>query len=152
MTQINHRVRALLLTPRHTLMMMKRVRDGVSPYYVAPGGGVEPIDASLEAALHREIAEELGGTVTIVREVFRTEHPGETDLIGWTVQHHYFICHLLGYDLSQRNGPEFSNPAKGQYIPEEFPLIRDSFIDLNILPAELGHFLASNVELLQEAF
>jgi len=152
MIQVNHRVRALLLTQRHTLLLMKRIREGVAPYYVAPGGGVEPTDASFEAALHREIAEELGGRVTILHEVFRTQHPGETDLIGWTVQHHYFVCHLLGYDLSQRNGPEFSNPAKGQYIPEEFPLIRDSFIDLNVLPAELGHFLANHAVDLQQEY
>ncbi|MBL8164635.1 MAG: NUDIX domain-containing protein [Anaerolineae bacterium] len=145
---INHRVRALLLTPRRTLLLIKRVRAEIPPYYVAPGGGVDPSDASWEAALHREMAEELGGQVEIVREVWTTEHPGDLDLEGWTVRHHYYICRLLRYDLTQRSGPEFSDPTRGQYIPEEFALDGALLSQVVSRPPELAVFLAANTALL----
>jgi ADP-ribose pyrophosphatase YjhB (NUDIX family) len=143
---INHRVRALLLTPRRTLLLIKRVRAEIPPYYVAPGGGVEATDASWEAALHREMAEELGGQVEIVREVWTTEHPG--DDAGWTVRHHYYICRLLRYDLALRTGPEFSDPTRGQYIPEEFALDGAALSRVPSRPPELAVFLAANTALL----
>lgn len=144
--QINHRVRGLLLTPRNTLMLIRRIREGVEPYYVVPGGGVEPSDVDLHAALRREIREELGGEIEILREVFSTNHPGSNDLDGWTVMHHYFLCRLLSYDISLRNGPEFLDPTKGQYEVAEFPLVPESFAKLNMLPSEMGVFLTENIQ------
>lgn len=34
-----------------------------------PGGGVEPTDSSVEAALRRELVEELGATITSVSQL-----------------------------------------------------------------------------------
>lgn len=38
---MRHRVRALLVTPDHDLLAIKRIRPGQAPYWVLPGGGVE---------------------------------------------------------------------------------------------------------------
>lgn len=119
---VNHRVRALLLTEAGRLLLFRRLKAGQEPYWVLPGGGVESHDASLEAALHREIWEELGGCLEIVRPLFTTEHDGEGAYADGCVRHHYYACYLYSYDLQRRTGAEFNDPQKGQYIPEEFPL------------------------------
>ncbi|MGH3426145.1 MAG: NUDIX domain-containing protein, partial [Mycobacteriales bacterium] len=46
--------RALLLDDDGCLVLIKRTKPGQSPYWTAPGGGVDATDATVEAALHRE--------------------------------------------------------------------------------------------------
>jgi 8-oxo-dGTP pyrophosphatase MutT (NUDIX family) len=55
--------RAILIDDLGQLVLIKRTKLGQAPYWTAPGGGVDDTDASVEAALHRELAEELGATV-----------------------------------------------------------------------------------------
>jgi 8-oxo-dGTP pyrophosphatase MutT (NUDIX family) len=147
--RLNHRVRALLLTDAGRLLLFRRLKDGLEPYWVMPGGGVEPTDTSLEAALRREIREELGGGVQIIRSLYDTEHDGEGRYEGWRVRHHYYACYLTGYDLAQRTGSEFSNPAKGQYIPDEFPLDAEVINRLSIKTAEAKAGLLANLHILK---
>jgi 8-oxo-dGTP pyrophosphatase MutT (NUDIX family) len=62
MTEIIQRraIRAFVLTPQHEVLLMRiRAPQGGDPFWIAPGGGMEP-DESEEAALKRELAEELG--------------------------------------------------------------------------------------------
>lgn len=56
--------RAILIDDRGRLVLLKRSKRDRAPYWTTPGGGVEETDASVEAALHRELAEELGATAT----------------------------------------------------------------------------------------
>jgi 8-oxo-dGTP pyrophosphatase MutT (NUDIX family) len=145
---INHRVRALLLTPNKRLLLIKRVREGRKPYYVTPGGGVEPQDASFQAALKRELLEELGAEAEILHEVFSTEHPGMGELSGYWVQHHYYLCRLNKYNLARRTGPEFLDPSKGSYIPEAFPLRSRALSNITLDPPDLKRFLQESLPLL----
>jgi ADP-ribose pyrophosphatase YjhB (NUDIX family) len=147
--RINHRVRALLLTDDKQLLLFRRLKDGQEPYWVMPGGGVERTDASLEVALRREIREELGGSVQVIRPLYTTEHDGEGQYDGWRVRHHYYACYLTGYDLTQRTGTEFSNPAKGQYIPEAFPLDADRLASLAIKTPEAKAGLLNHLHILR---
>ncbi len=50
----------------------------VDPYWVTPGGGVEPDDTTVVDALHREVYEELGAKITDVVPCFvdTVEHIG----------------------------------------------------------------------------
>ena len=52
--------RAILIDDDGRLVLIKRTKPGQAPYWTAPGGGVDATDVSVEAALHRELAEELG--------------------------------------------------------------------------------------------
>jgi 8-oxo-dGTP pyrophosphatase MutT (NUDIX family) len=134
----SHRVRAILLDSKSDLILIKRIKTDQSPYWVAPGGGVEVTDLSLEAALRRELAEELGATVEIERLVLElgAEHGG--NLVS---SQSFFLCHLLTMNPEKRNGPEFSNPAHGFYEVESIPLQATDLAPLNILPAPLKDFL-----------
>lgn len=49
--------RAILIDDLGRLVLIKRTKPGQPPYWTAPGGGVEDTDASVEAALYRELAE-----------------------------------------------------------------------------------------------
>lgn len=51
--------RAILIDDEGRLVLIKRTKPGREPYWTAPGGGVEADDVSVEAALRRELAEEL---------------------------------------------------------------------------------------------
>ena len=53
------RVRAVLVTPDGCLLAIRRDRPGRVTYCVLPGGHVDPGGRSLEAALSREISEEI---------------------------------------------------------------------------------------------
>ncbi len=141
---INRRVRAILVsTQKDRLVLLKREKPGQAPYYVAPGGGYETSDVSLMEALHREMDEEIGGTVEIIRLVHIGEHQIEEERI---VRQYYYLCRLLSYDLSQRHGPEFDDPANGKYSLQSFPLQRAAIAPLSIRSPDLKTFLTQHIE------
>ncbi|MCX4986628.1 NUDIX domain-containing protein [Streptomyces sp. NBC_00572] len=71
---MKQRVRAILITPQDTTLVMKRVRPGSDPYWVIVGGGVEETDATREDALLREVREEIAGDAEIIRLLHETEN------------------------------------------------------------------------------
>ena len=115
---------------------------------MAPGGGVELADASLEAALQREVMEELGATIAILRPVLLLEQPRFS---GRLERQMVFLCRLLTLDPTLRHGPEFSDPSRGRYLPEFHPLDRAALAQLPIRPAALGRFLAGHGDALPDA-
>ena len=50
------RVRAILIIPAVTMLVIKRTKPGIPPYWVLPGGRVDEADRSLEDALCRGYA------------------------------------------------------------------------------------------------
>ncbi|MDX6313757.1 MAG: hypothetical protein QOF44_3221, partial [Streptomyces sp.] len=56
---VKRTARAILLDG-DSLVLIKRTKPGLSPYWITPGGGVDPGDATIVDALHRELDEELG--------------------------------------------------------------------------------------------
>jgi ADP-ribose pyrophosphatase YjhB (NUDIX family) len=101
-------VRAILLDAEGRLVLIKRTKPDQPPYWTAPGGGVESGDADLEAALHRELGEELGATLDGCQQVFVYNSETET---GVSVQH-FFVCRIGAVDLTARIGPEFKDPGR----------------------------------------
>ena len=55
----------MLVTPDGCLLAIRRDRPDRATYWVLPGGHVDPGDQSLEAALSREISEEIAGEADI---------------------------------------------------------------------------------------
>lgn len=146
-TPVNQRVRAILLTDDNRLLFIKRLKPNSSkPYWVAPGGGVETEDDNILDALHRELGEELGATVDVMQDGFvLRHHKGDKNL-----EEHFYICRLIDIDLSQRNGPEFDDPTRGQYIPDVVDLSPQAIKSINIKTVELRDWLLDNLNTLRK--
>ena len=143
---INRRVRAILLTGRGSLLLIKRVKPLNGPtYWVAPGGGVESHDLDLEAALRRELWEELGARADMLSLAFVLEH----EKAGKTLEESFFVCRLEEYDISQRAGPEFNDPTRGEYIPDEIALETGALQRVRFQTPELRDWLLPNLHWLK---
>ncbi|MCI0710396.1 MAG: NUDIX hydrolase [Chloroflexi bacterium] len=126
-------------------MYIKRVKPHQkAPYWVAPGGGVEADDETLKDALIRELGEELGARVAILDHGFVLRH----NKANKDLEEHFFICKLLDFDVSQRHGPEFNDPARGQYIPDEVALTGEAIAAIDIKTVELRDWLLLNLDTL----
>lgn len=131
------RVRALLITADNQLLMIKRIRLGRAPYWVLPGGGVEPDDRDLEAALHREIHEELAGQADIHSLLQIVPLNGQNQYI--------YLARIHHWNFADRNGPEFTRPGQGQYFLDSIPLELSALDRINLLPPETTDLLRRTI-------
>ncbi|WP_327255509.1 NUDIX hydrolase [Streptomyces sp. NBC_01244] len=141
MTITKRSARAILLDGDE-LVLIKRTKAHRDPYWVTVGGGVEAEDASIEDALHREVFEELGGKLCKAELVHLI-----TDRLdaGLGVQH-IFAARLEQMDVESRTGTEFDKPERGGYEVVRVSFTAEAIRQLNLMPPELAHFAASNVE------
>jgi 8-oxo-dGTP pyrophosphatase MutT (NUDIX family) len=142
---VKRTARAILLDGS-SLVLIKRTKPGLAPYWVTPGGGVDPGDTTVTGALHRELDEELGAKVMDVVPAFvdTVEHIAEDGSHGVKVQH-FFACRLLAMDLSRRHGPEVDEPM-GEYEIVRVPFSRVGLASVEIVPLTLRHYLDANIE------
>jgi 8-oxo-dGTP pyrophosphatase MutT (NUDIX family) len=138
-------VRAVLLD-EDRLILFRRTVPGRPLYWTAPGGHVEPGDATLEDTLHREMLEELGATVGSVTPLTTLTCVRQE---GIKTQHVYG-CRLVEMDLALRCGPEFSEPGRGVYEVVRLPLHPGEIAAVNLVPEELGDYLADHITHLPE--
>jgi ADP-ribose pyrophosphatase YjhB (NUDIX family) len=136
--------RAILIDDDGHLVLIRRTRPGRAPYWTTAGGGVEHGDASIAAAMHRELAEELGAKAIGASQVFLDSWSTEA---GLHVQH-FFVTRLASMDLSTRNGPEFDDPSRGAYDPDRFDLRGEELTAIDLQPAALKKFILANREAL----
>ncbi|GAA1336901.1 hypothetical protein GCM10009647_079580 [Streptomyces sanglieri] len=136
---MKQRVRAILITPDNTTLMIKRIRPGIAPYWVIVGGGIEDSDTSQEAALLREIREEIAGDAEIVRLLHEIKNPkGEKE--------YFYVARVATWDFDNKSGPEFQRDDRGEYILEEIPLTTEAIATLNLLPEEISVVLREAIE------
>ncbi|MGW4412402.1 NUDIX domain-containing protein [Nonomuraea sp. NPDC004702] len=128
------RVRGILVTPDNRLLTIKRIRHGIAPYWVLPGGGVEATDASLEEALLREIHEELGGEARIHSLIHVIDDAGDRQL--------FYLARIETWDLTERTGPEFTDPSRGEYHVQAVPLTAAGIASIDLKPERLAELLA----------
>ncbi len=130
---MNERVRAILITPAGTMLVIRRVRPGHPPYWVLPGGGVEPGDASLEAALAREIWEEVAGVPEVAGLL--------TVLTSERERGYYYLARIRQWSFADRTGPEFSEPGSGSYELQELSLTAEALDSVDLKPDDLAAWL-----------
>jgi ADP-ribose pyrophosphatase YjhB (NUDIX family) len=131
------RVRAILVTPARHLLTIRRSRPGTADYWVLPGGHVEPADTTREAALHREVREELCADIRIHGLLHVLESPGERQL--------FYLAHVDRWSSSDRTGPEFTDPTRGGYDPQTVPLTVDGLVTIDLKPDPLADLLLSHL-------
>jgi ADP-ribose pyrophosphatase YjhB (NUDIX family) len=127
-------VRALLITQDGDLLTVRRTRPRHQPYWVLPGGGVEDGE-NLETALARELREELAATADIHGLVY---------ILGCDSDRQYFyLARAQSWSASpaDRTGPEFNDPASGDYQPQPVPLTPDALAEIDLKPDSLAQFL-----------
>ncbi|SEN42440.1 NUDIX domain-containing protein [Actinacidiphila rubida] len=142
---VKRTARAIILDGDH-LVLIKRTKPGIAPYWVTPGGGVEDEDPNVLAALHREIDEELGGKITDAVPAFvdTIEHIADDGSHGVKVQY-FFVCRLESMDPARRHGPEVDEP-RGDYEVVRVPFSRMGLASVDIVPLTLRHYLDANIE------
>jgi ADP-ribose pyrophosphatase YjhB (NUDIX family) len=136
--------RAILIDAQGRLVLIKRTKPDQPPYWTAPGGGVEETDPSVEAALYRELAEELGAEAENASQVFLFSSPSDA---GVAVQH-FFVARLAHLDEAARSGPEFSDPSRGGYELDRVDLRGDDLAVIDLKPTALKEFVLANREAL----
>jgi ADP-ribose pyrophosphatase YjhB (NUDIX family) len=144
---VRRTARAILIDGDRRLVVFRRTLPKRKPYWSTPGGGVDATDSSVEAALHRELAEELGASVDRTQQVFLAS-PARGD--GIAIQH-FFVCRLVSMDLTKRTGSEFSNPAKGRYDVERIDLRGKKLARYDLQPPEVKRFILANRQALLDA-
>jgi len=143
---VKRTARAVLLDG-DDLILIKRTKPGVDPYWLTPGGGVETSDTTVVNALHREVHEELGAKITDVVPCFvdTVEHIGKNrGATGVKVQH-FFVCRLESMDERLRHGPEVEEPT-GEYEIVRVPFTRVGIASVHLVPLSLRHYLDGNIE------
>ncbi|MFC9384821.1 NUDIX domain-containing protein [Streptomyces venezuelae] len=142
---IKRTARAILLDG-DDLILIKRTKPGMDPYWVTPGGGVEASDSTVVEALHREVHEELGAKIVDVVPCFvdTVEHIVDGGVSGVKVQH-FFVCRLDSMDTSLRHGPEVDEPV-GEYEIVRVPFNRVGIAAVHLVPLSLRHYLDGNIE------
>lgn len=127
------RVRAVLVTADATMLAIRRTKPDIPVYWVLPGGGVEPSDESHEAALHREIHEEIAGKADVVRLLHTMESDSERQL--------FYLARIATWSFEDRTGPEFSAEGRGECALEEIPLTLEGLAGIDLKPEDIAHVL-----------
>lgn len=131
------RVRAVLVTESGKALLIKRIHPGKRPYWVLPGGHVDPDDSSLEAALSREILEELGGEIEVLSLLHIQQSEDERQL--------FYLGRIRHWSFADRTGPEFGEDGRGEYVLEEVPLTVEALRMIDLKPEQLAVFVRSAI-------
>lgn len=115
-------VAGIVFDATHTSILLIQRRD--IAVWVLPGGGIDPGETP-EEAVCREIAEESGLQVEIVRKVAQYEPRNKL-----AQRTHFYECRILGGKLStgaESRGVRFFSPDKLPLLPPPYPYwIRDA--------------------------
>lgn len=116
-------------------------RPEMPEYYTIPGGGVEEGETEEEGVI-REIKEEFGIKVKVIKKLYEMESK------NFKQKEIFFLCEYESGKFGTGTGPEFSGDPKyidsGKYIPE---LVEKEDIEkINLLPAEIKEKIITDLQ------
>lgn len=116
-------------------------RKDYQEYYTFPGGGLEEGETPEEGTI-REIKEEFGINVKIVRKLY------ETYSEKFNQREIFYLCEYINGEFGTGDGPEFNNDPKyadsGKYIPEI--VNKEHIKDILLLPTEIRDLFVEDIE------
>ena len=123
----------------HRIGVIKR--KDYQEYYTFPGGGLEEGETEEEGAI-REIKEELGINVKIVKKMYEMESE------KFQQKEIFYLCKYIDGEFGTGDGPEFSNDPKyidsGKYIPEIIK--KEQLENILLLPLEIKEKFLKEME------
>ena len=128
----------------YVLMHRKNVmKKDIHEYYTFPGGGLEENETYEEGA-KREIKEEIGIDVEIVKKLYEDLYVNE----GFEQKGIYYLCKYKGGEFGTGTGPEFSNDPEykdsGEYIPEIVDI--EKLEEILLFPTEIKEKFIDDVK------
>jgi len=125
------------------LMHRKEVKKDreFQEYYAFPGGGLEEGE-TLEEGVIREIKEEFGIEVAVIKKLYemKSEKFNQKEI--------FFLCEYLGGEFGTGDGPEFNNDPKyidsGKFLPEIIK--REEIENLVLLPFEIKEKFVQDIK------
>lgn len=124
MQQFRHSARALVLTKEGKILLIKRIKEGVDPYYVTPGGGIEENETSIDA-VKRELKEETGSLVSDISFLFHLDDVDMNNSVD------FYICKEVSRGVP--TGSEWARSTeKNKY--ELYEANISELSDLNLKP------------------
>lgn len=116
-------------------------RKDLQEYYTFPGGGLENGE-TLEEGVVREIKEEFGINVKVIKKLYEMESE------KFNQTEYFFLCKYIDGTFGTGDGPEFNNDPKyidsGNYVPEIIK--RENVKDLVLLPPEIKEKFVKDLE------
>ena len=111
----------------------------IGNYYTFPGGGKEEGE-TIEEGTKREIQEEFGINVEIVKQLYYLKNEEKEE--------YFFLCKYIDGKFGTGKGPEFSGDPKdthrGQYLPEIIK--KEEVKNITLLPDEIKEKLVQDIE------
>lgn len=111
----------------------------IGNYYTFPGGGKEEGE-TIEEGTKREIQEEFGINVEIVKQLYYLKNEEKEE--------YFFLCKYIDGKFGTGKGPEFSGDPqyihRGQYLPEIIK--KEEVKNITLLPDEIKEKLVQDIE------
>lgn len=132
------RVRAIILTKRKTVVLIRKEshKPDEDFQYIAPGGMVRDDDPDDVVALRRELREQIGAEVQILKPAMKLF------MDRWS----FYLCGLVSVDNDQRAPEHVEAMTNGEYEIVELRLTENAIRGCNIHPRALLDYLLANYE------
>ena len=146
MIQKENRVRVAGIIPiKDGFAFMHRIgvqNHPIGDYYTFPGGGKEE-NETLEEGTIREIKEEFGINVEVIKKIYEMNN-GEQNK-----KEYFFLCKYIDGEFGTGTGPEYSgNPEyahRGIYRPEI--VLKQDIEKITLLPFEIRDKFINDIKL-----
>ena len=116
-------------------------RPEMPEYYTLPGGGLENGE-TLEEGTIREIKEEFGINVKVIKKLYEMESE------KFNQKELFFLCEYESGEFETGEGPEFSSDPKyiesGKYLPELIE--RENIEKINLMPPEIKEKIIEDIK------
>ncbi len=118
-----------------------RKREDFQEYYTFAGGGLEEGE-TLEQGTIREIKEEFGINVKVIKKLYEMESEKLNQ------KEYFFLCQYVDGKFGTGDGPEFNNDPKyvdsGNFIPEIIK--KEDVKNILLLPLEIKEKFINDLE------